>query len=164
MSDITLTPSSHEKHTLESLNLVKEHSGLTESCVRFSTFINDQDPTNPNKYMLLTVDLEKNYIAITCKTDRYFYCFKLDKNENLTADELDLTQKMLKFVYYNNPKFAYTKGLTTDEIKHLKNTQKAILTRKKADITLTKDGQIKISDFTEPDLENAIKQLDEAGL
>ena len=164
MSDITLTPSSHEKHTLESLNLVKEHSGLTESCVRFSTFVNDQDPTNPNKYMLLTVNLEKNYIALTCKTNRYFYCFKLDKAENLTADELDLTLKMLKFVYYNNSKSAYTKELTEDEIKRLKATQKAILTRKKADVTLTEDGQIKISDFTEPNLENAIKLLDEAGL
>lgn len=167
MTQITLTPSSETEHTLESLDLINEFNNLTNSETRFTTRIDHQNPQTPNKYVLASIVLEKDYLFITSKTDRYFYCLKLEKKEHLSQDELSLSEKILKFMYFSNPKSKYTTGLSPEELERLKNMQKDILQRKKAEVTLTPDCKIQVSDYNEPsrkELDELIKVLDVNGL
>lgn len=167
MAKTTLTPSSDEKDTLKSLDLVKEFNNLTDFKPRFTAMINHQDDQNPNKYILVSIVLEKDYLFITSKTGKYFYCLKLEKKEPLTRDELSLSEKILKFMYFCSPKSEYKTRLPQEELDRLKNMQKNILQRKKADVTILPNGVIQVSDYNEPsseDIAELRKVLDENGL
>lgn len=167
MDQITPTPSNETENTLASLDLIKEFNNLNDSNPKFSAIITLQGDKNSNKYIISSVSLERDYLFITAKTGKYFYCLKLEKDEPLTTSELSLSEKILKFMYFNNPKSEYKTGLSPEEYERLKKMQSNIIKRGKAEVTIAPDGKISVSEYREPsqeEMDEAIKNLDENGL